>query len=69
MFDEDDEYMDAIVAEWEELPDDDMYGDHEEFRCCMPDRCLMVGEHYASECHDAEMLESWEREMKRSDRP
>lgn len=37
--------------------------------CCMPGRCLMVGEHYASECHDAEMLEAFEREMRRSDRP
>jgi hypothetical protein len=36
--------------------------EEERWRCAMPGRCLMMGWHLASECHDAEMMAEAMRE-------
>lgn len=43
--------------------DDNYEGESYRLGCCMPDRCLMPGEHMVSECFDAEMAEVQMAEM------
>lgn len=51
--------------------EDYMRGDEEEtdpdFDCCFPDRCLMGGLHYRSECYTAEGMEAYNEECRQAD--
>lgn len=48
-YERDPEYDDETPEEWQR-------------KCCFPGECCMPGEHYAHECHTAEMLEAYEED-------
>lgn len=37
-----------------------------EWGCCFPGECCMPGPHLKSECHTAQMVRDFERDMRRS---
>lgn len=57
--------LDDFLNHRDERDDDLMnWEDGLSIGCCFPGQCCMVGEHFTSECHTAEMMRDYESEAR-----